>query len=152
MCCYLFLAAIFIEPVKVGGDGGEAGRGADLATKDWAKAGDAREWAAGITDHKGTARVAITRAHAASGIDADDALPVHAAVVVFSDLVIKNWHGDLIDHIRHPAVDLVAGLAPTSHVHRLTDRWLRRSKSNGTNFIGELEIFYISANYKLLTS
>ena len=39
--CYLLPATILIEPVKVGGDGGKAGRGTDLAAEDGAKAGDA---------------------------------------------------------------------------------------------------------------
>ena len=79
---YLLPVAILIKPVKVGGDGCEAGRGTNLAAKDGSKAGDAGEGTASITDHEGAAGVAVARAHATGGVDADDPVPVKGAVVL----------------------------------------------------------------------
>merc|ERR1719264_950284 len=103
MHCYLLPAAIRIEPVKVGGDGCEAGGGTDLA----AEAGAAGERAARIADHEGTAGVAVARAHAAGGVDADGSAPVEGAVVILGHLVVEDGHGDLVDNVGHAAVELV---------------------------------------------
>merc|ERR1719500_2548053 len=47
---------------------------------------------------------------------------------------------DVVNEVTVPVLDdQVAEDYYGSHVHRLADCWLRRSKSNGTNFIGELE-------------
>ena len=139
MHCYLLPAAIRIEPVKVGGDGCEAGGGTDLAAEDGAEAGDAGEGPVGIADHEGSAGVAVAGAHAAGGVDADNPVPVEGAVVLIGHRVVENGHGDLVDDVGHSAVELVAGLAPTGHVHRLADRGLPLSQGNGANFAGELQ-------------
>merc|ERR1712018_379454 len=104
----LLLVAVLVEPVKVVGDGGEAGGGADLAAEDGSEACDAGEGSVGIADHEGSAGVAVAGAHAAGGVDADDPVPVEGAVVLVGHGVIEHGHGDLVDDVGHAAVELVA--------------------------------------------
>merc|ERR1712018_487697 len=111
----LLPVAVLVEPVKVVGDGGEAGGGADLAAKDGSEAGDAGEGSVGIADHEGSAGVAVVGAHAAGGVDADDPVPVEGAVVLVGHGVVEDGHGHLVDDVGHAAVELVAGLAPAGH-------------------------------------
>merc|ERR1719264_1576429 len=66
---------------------------------------------------------------------------IHKATTNVSSVRFNPYEDFLgpVDNVGHAAVELVTGLAPTSHVHRLADRGLPLSQGNGANFAGECE-------------
>ena len=126
------------DPVTVVGDRGEAVWVSSLAASGGTEGGHTNKLA--TLGDEGSARVAVARSHAASGVNANLALPVAKAVVVRSNLVIKDGDGHLPeDGGDATANKAIANLAPAGSGDGVSYWGLELSQVDGLNELAEDE-------------